>query len=175
MLVILDRDGVINFESVHYVKSPEEWIAIPGSLEAIARLNKAGHKVVIATNQAGIGRGIYDEVALAAIHKKLHHELAKYGGKIEKIYYCPHHPDDNCRCRKPEPLMLEQIRDDFQINLKDSVFIGDSLRDMQAAHAVSCPGILVLSGNGQAHRESGDITEDVAVFEDLSAVVDHLI
>src|SRR3989344_4486862 len=113
MLVILDRDGVVNYESPTYIKSPEEWRALPGSLEAIATLNAAGHKVVVATNQSGIGRGYYSLATLEAIHQKMKEELARAGGCIEGIYFCPHIPEENCECRKPKPGLLLQIANDF--------------------------------------------------------------
>ncbi len=148
-MIILDRDGVINFESTTYVKSPEEWIPIPGSLDAIADLNKAGHQVVVMTNQAGVGRGYYTEETLAQMHQKMLSLLADVGGKIEKIYYCPHHPDDHCACRKPKPGMLHQIARDFAItDWSQHLMVGDSQRDIDAATAVGCPSLLVTRDAG---------------------------
>lgn len=142
-MIILDRDGVINYDSPDYIKSPDEWLAIPGSLEAIAHLNKTGHLVTIATNQSGIGRGFYDLATLEKIHQKMLDELAEVGGHIDRIYFCPHLPTDKCTCRKPKPGMLLTIAKDFNIDLKNAVFIGDSLRDIEAAKAVNCSSIFI--------------------------------
>jgi D-glycero-D-manno-heptose 1,7-bisphosphate phosphatase len=172
-MIILDRDGVINFESPEYIKCPEEWHAIPGSLEAIARLNKAGHKVVVMTNQAGVGRGYYDEAMLARIHQKFQDQLAAVGGRVEKIYYCPHHPDDGCDCRKPLPGMLKQIQRDFDIDLTKCLVVGDSWRDIQAARAVGCEAWLVKTGFGEDFLKGDELPKDVKAFDDLSAVVDY--
>src|SRR5512147_2606009 len=128
-LVILDRDGVINFDSDQFIKSPEEWKPIPGSLEAIARLNQAGFRVVLATNQSGIGRGLFDMATLNAIHDKMHKALAQVGGRIDALFFCPHTADSKCDCRKPKPGMFEEISKRFNINLAGVPAIGDSLRD----------------------------------------------
>lgn len=175
MLIILDRDGVINIESKDYIKSPEEWVPIPGSLEAISRLTQAGHQVVVMTNQSGIGRGFYSEQTLQQIHHKFLALLASHGGRIEHIYYCPHHPDDNCHCRKPRPGMLQQIQRDFDINLTDCLVIGDSWRDMQAAQAVDCPCWFVKTGHGQRDLAAGLVPDDFPVFESLSVAVDEIL
>ena len=175
MLIILDRDGVINYESTAYIKCPAEWIPIPGSLEAIARLNRAGHCVVIMTNQAGVGRGYYDEAMLANIHEKLHSELAKVGGAVANIYYCPHHPDDNCDCRKPKPGMLQAIARDFPSEWPHRLVIGDSWRDVEAARAMQCEAWLVLTGVGQECVDAGQIPADVPLFADLNTAVDVLL
>ena len=152
-LLILDRDGVINEESVAYVKSPEEWHPIPGSLEAIALLSQRGWKITIATNQSGIGRGYYDEDVLANIHDKMHQALDALGGRVHYISYCPHHPDAGCGCRKPKVGLLEQIATEYHLPFPFDTatipFIGDSTRDLIAAHAAGCQPILVLSGNGK--------------------------
>lgn len=175
MLIILDRDGVINVESDAYIKAPDEWIPIPGSLEAIAKLTKAGHRVVIMTNQSGIGRGLFSVETLNQIHAKLSASLAVLGGHIEKIYYCPHHLNDNCVCRKPKPGMLKQIQQDFKIDLKDCLLIGDSWRDMQAAQTAQCPCWLVKTGRGQQHINDGVVPSDFPIFTSLSVAVDHLL
>lgn len=172
MLIILDRDGVINYDSENYIRSPEEWHAIPGSLEAIAKLNAAGHTVVIATNQSGIGRGYYNEQTLHAIHEKMQSELKAVHGHIDKIYYCPHHPDKNCNCRKPEPGMLLSIAQDFNAKLNEAVFIGDSSRDIAAAERANCPAILVLTGNGTASVKK--IDSQVPVYPNLAAVAEAI-
>ena len=131
-LVILDRDGVINFDSDHFIKSPAEWKPIPGSLEAIARLTQAGFKVVVASNQSGIDRGLFDMDTLNAIHDKMHRAVKAVGGRIDAIFYCPHSADSNCSCRKPKPGMFERIAACFNIDLGATYAIGDSLRDLQA-------------------------------------------
>jgi len=147
-IIILDRDGVINQDSDGYIKSPEEWIPIPGSLEAIAELNRAGYQVVVITNQSGIGRGYYSEEMLQKIHAKMEKALEQVGGKIEKIYYCPHAPEENCNCRKPKTALFEQVAHDFDVDLKDVFFVGDKFQDFQAAKNAGCKFILVQTGYG---------------------------
>ena len=142
-LVILDRDGVINFDSSSYIKSPDEWHAIPGSLEAIARLNKAGYVLAVATNQAGIGRGKFSIATLTAIHTKMRRELQKIGGYINKIVFCPHTPQDNCSCRKPKADLLLQLGQYFSCSLHGVPFIGDKLTDVEAALKVGAQPILI--------------------------------
>jgi D-glycero-D-manno-heptose 1,7-bisphosphate phosphatase len=137
-LIILDRDGVINEDSDEYIKSPDEFIPIAGSLEAIAKLNRAGYTIVVATNQSGIARGYFDEPTLHAMHDKLRTLLAAEGGRIDRIYYCPHGPDNHCDCRKPKPGLLQQILKDYPVDPADAIAIGDSLRDLQAAQACWC-------------------------------------
>jgi D-glycero-D-manno-heptose 1,7-bisphosphate phosphatase len=144
-LIILDRDGVINYDSPHYIKSPDEWIPIPGSLMAIADLNRAGYRVIIATNQSGVARGLYTLETLSQIHEKLIRELAAVGGYIEEIFFCPHLPSENCDCRKPKTGMFKQIQKKYLADLSHTFFIGDSLTDMQAAIAVPCKPIFLLS------------------------------
>jgi D-glycero-D-manno-heptose 1,7-bisphosphate phosphatase len=133
--VLLDRDGVINHDDNNFIKSPDEWLPIAGSLEAIAMLNKAGYQIAVITNQSGVGRGYYSDATLTAIHVKMTRMLATVGGKISHIYYCPHLPDADCHCRKPKPGMLHQFSQDAGIALTDIFFIGDSLRDLQAGQA----------------------------------------
>jgi len=175
-LIILDRDGVINYDSDEYIKSPEEWNPIPRSLEAIARLKNAGYTVVVATNQSGVGRGLYDEATLHRIHDKMQNELKKVKGKIDKIYYCPHTPDDNCSCRKPRAGLFEQIAKDFAIDLKNVPALGDSLRDIQAALTVGCKAVLVRTGNGEkVISENESSLRNVDVYADLFAAVENLI
>ncbi len=175
MMIILDRDGVINEDSDEYIKTPAEWIPIPSSLTAIAALNRAGHTVVIATNQSGIARGLYTEQDLTQIHAKMQHELARVGGHIDAIFYCPHHPDDHCECRKPRPGLLLQIAAHFQVRLADALMVGDTARDIECAQAVGCPAVLVKTGKGMqtwlAHAEK----LPAPVYEDLAAVVKHLL
>lgn len=166
--VILDRDGVINFDSPDYIKSPEEWFPIPGSIEAIAQLSQAGFTVVLATNQSGLGRGLYTLETLHQIHQKMRDAVAALGGEITKIYFCPHTPADHCDCRKPKPGMLLQIQSDFQLKNTDMIFIGDSVKDYEAAQAVGCEFILVKTGNG---TKSEKLLKDTPAFENLREVV----
>ncbi len=176
MLIIIDRDGVINHDSVDYIKSPKEWIAIPSSLNAITRLNHAGHQVVVATNQSGIGRGYYSPDTLEAIHQKMRDELSAVGGRLDGIYFCPHIPDDHCECRKPKPGLLIQIAKDFNVDLKQSYFIGDSFRDIQAAQQVAALPILVRTGNGERTLKENKATlRSIPVYADLSEVVGAII
>ncbi|MBW5802637.1 D-glycero-beta-D-manno-heptose 1,7-bisphosphate 7-phosphatase [Coxiella endosymbiont of Ornithodoros amblus] len=173
-LIILDRDGVINYDSENYIKHPDEWIPIPGSLSAIARLNQVGYQVVIATNQSGVDRGYYSLDILEAIHEKMRRELAKAGGRVTDIYFCPHVPQANCPCRKPKPGLLDLIAEDFPKKLKGSTLVGDSLGDIQAARAVGCLPVLVKTGNGEKTVANGEGLEDVPIFEDLSDFVNDL-
>ncbi|MHB1100044.1 MAG: D-glycero-beta-D-manno-heptose 1,7-bisphosphate 7-phosphatase [Burkholderiales bacterium] len=174
-LVILDRDGVINYDSDQFIKSPEEWKPIPGSLEAIARLNHAGYTVVVATNQSGIGRGLFEMATLTAIHEKLQKMLAQAGGRVEAFFYCPHTADLKCSCRKPEPGMLLEIADRFDTDLRGVPAIGDSLRDLVSAEKVGAKPILVLTGKGQKTLENGGVPAGTGVFRDLSEAVQSLV
>jgi D-glycero-D-manno-heptose 1,7-bisphosphate phosphatase len=148
-LVILDRDGTINQDRDDYVKSADEWIALPGALEAIARLNHAGWHVVVASNQSGLGRGLFDVAALNAMHTKMHKLLAAAGGRIDAVFYCPHSPEETCNCRKPLPGLYEQICERYGMDLKGVHTVGDSLRDLQAGAAVGCATHLVYTGKGE--------------------------
>ncbi len=170
-LVILDRDGVINYDSDEYIKSPEEWIAIPGSLEAIARLTRSGIAVAVATNQSGIARGLFNEHTLTLIHKKMLEAVHNAGGEIAGIFYCPHHPNENCNCRKPEPGLIAQIGVGLNINTSKVPFVGDSIRDLEAAIAGGCHPILVKTGKGQKSAENLSFSADV--YEDLADFVTH--
>lgn len=174
-LVILDRDGVINFDSDKFIKSPEEWKPIPGSLEAIARLNKNGYRVVVASNQSGVGRGLLDMATLNAIHAKMHKALSQFGGHIDAVFYCPHAADSQCECRKPQPGMLKQIAERFHRDLKGVPAIGDSLRDLEAAIAVEALPILVETGKGKKTMASGGLPAATEVFPNLAAAADALI
>lgn len=174
-LVILDRDGVINFDSAQFIKSPAEWKPIPGSLESIARLNQAGYRVVVATNQSGVGRGLFDMDVLNAIHEKMHKSLFAVGGRLDAIFYCPHAADSDCDCRKPKPGMFRRIAETLNVDLRGVVAVGDSLRDLQACAAMGCAPVLVLTGKGQKTRSEGKLPEGTREFADLAAVVDWVL
>lgn len=173
-LVIIDRDGVINYDSDDFIKSPDEWEPIPGSLAAIARLYQGGWRVVVASNQSGVGRGLFSEEDLEAIHRRMRQAVEASDGGIDGIYYCPHHPNENCVCRKPLPGLLDAISRDYETPLRDVWFIGDSLRDVEAARAAGAVPVLVLSGNGQKARQEID-DDEVAVYDDLAAAADALL
>lgn len=174
-MIILDRDGVINQDSDHFIKSPAEWKPIPGSLEAIARLNRAGYRVVVATNQSGVGRGLFDMSMLNTIHARMHKALAQVGGRIEAVFFCPHTADEQCACRKPRPGMFLEIAERFDLSLAGVPAVGDSVRDLQAASAVGAAPILVLTGKGRLSLASGLVMDDVAVVDDLAAAVDRIL
>lgn len=174
-LVILDRDGVINYHSDQFIKSPEEWRPIPGSLEAIASLNQAGFRVVVASNQSGLGRGLLDMATLNAIHGKMHAQLARVGGRIEAIFFCPHAADSRCQCRKPRPGLLLEIALRLHAELKGVPVIGDSLRDLQAAHAAGAAPILVRTGKGRLTLETAELPPGTRVFDDLAEAVHVLL
>lgn len=174
MLIILDRDGVINQDSPDFIKSAEEWVPISNSLEAIAKLNKAGHIVTIASNQSGIGRGLFSEQDLAKIHEKMINELTKVGGHIDAIYYCPHTPADNCECRKPKPGLLIQIAQQFNTDFNNALLVGDAERDIRAAQAVNCPAVLVKTGKGLETLKNNTLA-GVDIYEDLAAVVENIL
>lgn len=175
-LVILDRDGVINRDSPDYVKNADEWEPLPGSLEAIIRLNSAGYKVVIATNQSGLGRGYFTMDDLSEMHTKLRLLLAEKGGLIDAIFVCPHKPEDNCRCRKPAVGMFEEIRSRYKIEQNAKIYaVGDSLRDLQAAAAAGFKPWLVLTGNGEKTRQNPAFDQNTPVSDDLAAMVNTLL
>lgn len=177
-VIVLDRDGVINADSPDYIKSPAEWHALPGSLAAIARLNKAGLKVAVATNQSGIARGYYDLATLGEIHGKFCAELAATGGSIDQIAFCPHGPDDGCDCRKPQPGLLLQLAEHFACGLEHMVVIGDSARDLEAARTVGAAPVLVRTGNGRATEKAladDPAYADLPVYDDLDAAVTSLL
>ncbi|ACD15109.1 D-alpha,beta-D-heptose 1,7-bisphosphate phosphatase [Paraburkholderia sp. BL18I3N2] len=168
-VVILDRDGVINVDSDAFIKSPDEWVALPGSLEAIARLNQAGYRVAIATNQSGIGRGLFDMNALNAMHLKMHRMAAAVGGRIDAVFFCPHTAEDHCECRKPKPGMLKMINERFEVDPEQTPVVGDSLRDLQAGASLGHPAHLVLTGKGRKTLEAGGLPEGTIVHDDLRA------
>ena len=177
-LIILDRDGTINGDSDDYVKSPEEWLPLPGALEAIARLNHAGWHVVIASNQSGLGRGLFDVASLNAIHAKMHKMLAAAGGRVDAVFYCPHSPQESCTCRKPLPGLFEQIGARFGVPLKGVPTAGDSSRDLQAGAAVGCEPHLVLTGKSAQYRAGGQpdgLPYGTFFHQDLSAFVDFIL
>jgi D-glycero-D-manno-heptose 1,7-bisphosphate phosphatase len=173
-LIILDRDGVINYDSDAFIKTPDEWKPIPGSLEAIAHLTQAGYRVVIATNQSGISRGLLDMVTLNAINDKMCKAANQAGGRIDAMFFCPHASTDNCACRKPATGMFKEISDRFGLELKGVPAIGDSLRDLQAAAAVGADPILLLTGKGKKTAATGGMPEATKIFPNLAAAVDAL-
>lgn len=174
-LVILDRDGVINHDSAGFIKRPEEWDPIPGSLEAIAELSQAGFRVVIASNQSGLARRLFDMAALNAINDKMHKALGQAGGRIDAIFYCPHAAEANCACRKPKTGLFDEIARRLNVNLKDVPSIGDSLRDLQASAAVGARPMLVLTGEGARTRDEGGLPERTLVFADLAEAAKHIL
>jgi D-glycero-D-manno-heptose 1,7-bisphosphate phosphatase len=174
-LIILDRDGVINADSDDFIKSPAEWVPIPGSLEAIARLNQADYRVVVCTNQSGIARGKFNIMTLNAIHQKMHAAAQLVGADIDAVFFCPHAADDNCDCRKPKPGMLQSIAQRFDVSLKGMPTVGDSLRDLQAGFVVGCKPYLVLTGKGEATYSKGGLPPGTLVYPSLAAMVDELL
>jgi D-glycero-D-manno-heptose 1,7-bisphosphate phosphatase len=173
-LLILDRDGVINRDSDQYIKSPDEWQPLPGSLEAIARLTQAGYRIVVATNQSGIGRGLFDMATLNAIHNKMHKAVNQLGGRIEAVFYCPDTDTSKSPCRKPNPGMFHAIAARFNTSLANIPSVGDSLRDLQAAAAVGARPLLVMTGKGQKTQAAGGLPEGTQSFADLAAVAQAL-
>jgi len=174
-LIVLDRDGVINFDSDQYIKSPEEWRAIPGSLDAIARLNQWGYRVVVATNQSGVGQGLFEMDTLNAIHEKMMKAVAQVGGRIDAIFFCPHTNADDCACRKPKPGMLKEIAMRYNTDLAGVPVVGDALRDLQAAAAVNAQPILVLTGKGKLTAEDPALPPGTPIYADLAAAVTKLL
>ena len=177
-LVILDRDGTINQDSDDFIKSPEEWIPLPGALEAIARLNHAGWQVVVASNQSGLGRGLFDMATLNAMHAKMNKLLSTVGGRIDAVFFCPHGPEDKCPCRKPLPGLFEQIGERLGMDLKGTHVVGDSLRDLQAGVAVGCTPHLVHTGKGavfQGQPLPPTFPSQTLTHADLAGFVDWLL
>ena len=176
-LIILDRDGVINEDSDDYIKSPEEWVPIPGSLDAIARLNHAGYSVAIASNQSGIARGYFSLETLAEMSVKLNDILAPLGGRIDAMFFCPHGPKDGCDCRKPKPGMLTEIGNRFQTSLANVLFVGDNINDIKAARAAGAMPVLVKTGKGE--QTAGLIAENdsmnIPVYENLADLVNSIL
>jgi D-glycero-D-manno-heptose 1,7-bisphosphate phosphatase len=174
-LVVLDRDGVINQESAEYIKTPEEWQPIDGSLQAIARLCAAGFDVVLATNQSGVSRGLFSPLMLDAIHRRMTAAIEAHGGVLAGIFVCPHGPDDGCECRKPKPGLMYQIEKAVGRQLAQQPVIGDSMRDIEAGRAVGARLILVRTGNGLETEKALSASDDVEVYDDLAAAADALI
>jgi len=169
-LIVLDRDGVINRDSDQFIKSPDEWEPLPGSLEAIARLTQHGFRIVVATNQSGIGRGLFDMATLNAIHNKMHKMVNQAGGRIEAVFYCPDTDASASPCRKPQPGMFHAIAERFNMSLQGVRAVGDSLRDLQAAAAVGARPILELTGKGQKTEREGKLPPRTDSFPDLATV-----
>jgi D-glycero-D-manno-heptose 1,7-bisphosphate phosphatase len=175
-LIILDRDGVINEDSDAYIKNPDEWRPLPGSLEAIAALSSAGYTLAVASNQSGLARGFFDQRALDAMHRKMHELVDGAGGRISKIVVCPHGPDDGCNCRKPLPGLLEQLANHFETSLAGVPVIGDSLRDLEAAAAVGASPVLVRSGKGsRTEKALPERFAAIPVYDDLAGAARALI
>ena len=172
--VLLDRDGVINQDSGDFIKSPDEWIPIPKSLEAIALFNQHGYQVIVITNQSGVGRGLYSDATLAEMHFKMSRLAAEVGGEISHIYYCPHLPDAGCKCRKPLPGMLHQFSQDADVALDELYFIGDSLRDLKAGIAAGAKSLLVKTGNGEKTLAANPDL-NLPIFEDLYDAAEYII
>ena len=174
-LVILDRDGVINHDSDQFIKTPKEWKPIDGSVEAIARLNQNGFRVVVATNQSGIGRGLFDMATFNAINDKMMELVFRQGGRIDAIFFCPCTAEEHCHCRKPDTGMFEDIASRFQVGLNGVPAIGDSLRDLEAAAKVGCAPILVLTGKGKMTKEKAGLPRGTKTFADLAEAVKFLV
>lgn len=176
-LIILDRDGTINEDRDDFVKSPEEWVPLPGALEAIAQLNHAGWHTVLATNQSGLGRGLFDMATLNAMHARMNQELARHGGRIDAVFFCPHAPTEVCDCRKPLPGLMKLISERYGVDLRQVPMVGDALRDMQAGAAAGCPTHLVRTGKGAAidPAELEAAVPGTLIHADLSAFADHLV
>lgn len=174
-LIILDRDGVINQESDEFIKSPEEWEPIPNSLAAIARLNQAGYRVVVATNQSGVGRQLLDAETLLRVHDKMHNQLAEAGGSVDAVFFCPHRPEDNCDCRKPKPGLLMDIAARLRVPLAGVPAVGDSMQDLEAAEAAGARPVLVRTGNGRQTEAGPAKLSHIPVYDDLAAAVEALL
>ena len=173
-LIILDRDGVINYDSDDYIKTVDEWIPLPGSMEAIGKLTKAGYTIAVATNQSGIARGYFSEETLNKMHDKMIKLAAEHGGKFAHIAYCPHGPDDNCDCRKPLPGLIHQIEAALNFSAKDCYMVGDSYRDLEAGMAADMKPVLVLTGKGERTLEKHPELQEGLVVKDLCTFINQL-
>ncbi|MBX3630444.1 MAG: D-glycero-beta-D-manno-heptose 1,7-bisphosphate 7-phosphatase [Nitrosomonas sp.] len=173
-LVILDHNGVINQCSETFIKTPDEWLPIPGSLDAIARLTHAGYRIITATNQSGIGRGLLDMATFNTINDKMYKAVSQAGGRIDAIFFCPHTSTDKCNCRKPKTGMFEEIMQRYGTDLKNVPIIGDALRDLQVADAIGALPILLLTGKGGMTQKENELPPRTLVFDDLSAAVDAI-
>ena len=174
-LIILDRDGVINIDSDQFIKSPDEWKPIPGSLEAIARLTREGWRVVVATNQSGLARGLFEMATLNAIHAKMHKAVTQAGGRIEAVFFCPHSADMDCSCRKPRSGLFCEIAARYGQELVGVPVVGDSLRDLQVADSVDAWPLLVKTGRGTKTLAAGGLPKNTTVFTDLAEAADQLL
>lgn len=174
-LLVLDRDGVINEDSHGYIKSPDEWHPIPGSLDAISELSRAGWTIVVASNQSAVGRGMIDVAMLNRINAKMHKQVSSAGGRIDAVFFCPHVTEDNCTCRKPKPGLLVEITQRYRLNGMQLMMVGDSLRDLQAVAALDGLPILVRTGNGAKTEEAGNLPANTLVFDNLAAVAAFLL
>ena len=173
--VCLDRDGVINADEVGYISSPQDWEPLAGSAEAIGRLTQSGYDVFVLTNQSGIGRGYYTLDDMQAVHIKMHAVLSRYGGVVKAVYYCPHAPEEDCSCRKPQTGMFEQLQAQFEVDLTATWFVGDKLSDLLAGDAVNAQSVLVKTGCGADTLAQLPDDHSYPVFADLSAFVTHLL
>ena len=174
-IVILDRDGVINHDRDDFVKNSLEWVPLPKAAEAIALFSQAGWRVVVATNQSGIGRGLFDMHALNAMHEKMHHLISKAGGRIDAVFFCPHKPEAGCSCRKPAPGMVLEVAERFSVKPESLWLVGDSLPDLEAVAAVGGRAILVRTGKGRKTEAAGNLPAGTPVFDDLHAAAEWLI
>ena len=174
-LIILDRDGVINEDSDDYIKSPAEWQPIVGSLEAIAKLSQNGYKIVVVTNQSGLGRNLFTIEALNAIHMKMNTHLAQFGGVIDALFFCPHIPEDNCNCRKPKPGLYNDISERLRVSLNKVFCIGDKMTDIQAIQSAGGKPVLVRTGKGQSEIDQGLVPEGIPIYRNLAQFVDEIL
>lgn len=175
--ILLDRDGVINYDSDDYIKSPDEFNIIPSSLTALKMLYQHNYKIIVITNQSGINRNLYTNETLEIIHQKLHSSLNEMGVFIEKVYICPHTPDENCNCRKPKPLLITQAIREYNIPTKGLFFIGDKLSDIEAAQNANIQSALVLTGKGQRtiEKHKDKLPKSLPIFDNLLAAAEHII
>lgn len=177
-LLVVDRDGTLSRDPEDFVQGPQDWLPLPGALEALARLNEAGWRIVVASNQAGLGRGLFDVATLNAVHAHMHRLLAQAGARVEAVFFCPHAPDEGCNCRKPAPGLLLGIAQRFGVQPAQLVAVGDSMRDVQAALAAGCQAHLVLTGqlaHWRGQPRPAELPPEVTVHEDLPALAEALL